>query len=81
MLPKAHWLLIPGCLALGEWSHHRDYLGHEYLFYIVLICNKQFSGFKDGKASHLTSEILESWGDSLSNSVIWNGPIAGLIVY
>ena len=26
------WLHIPGCLALGEWSHHRDYLGHEDLF-------------------------------------------------
>ena len=25
------WLHIPGCLALGEWSHHRGYLGH-YLF-------------------------------------------------
>ena len=23
------WLHIPGCLALGEWSHHRDYLGCE----------------------------------------------------
>ena len=21
------WLHIPGCLALGEWSHHCDYLG------------------------------------------------------
>ena len=26
------WLHIPGCLALGEWSHHCDYLGHEGLF-------------------------------------------------
>ena len=26
------WLHIPGCLALGEWSHHRDYTGHEDLF-------------------------------------------------
>ena len=26
MLSKAHLLHIPGCLALGEWSHHRDYL-------------------------------------------------------
>ena len=25
------WLHIPGCLALGPWSHHRDYLGHEDL--------------------------------------------------
>ena len=32
MLSKAHWLHIPGCLALGDWSHHHDYLGHEALF-------------------------------------------------
>ena len=38
MLPKATCLHIPGCLVLGEWSHHHDYLGHEYLFYIVLMC-------------------------------------------
>ena len=30
------WLHIPGCLALGEWSHHCDYLGREDLFCIVL---------------------------------------------
>ena len=28
MFPKAHLTHIPGCLALGEWSHHRGYLGH-----------------------------------------------------
>ena len=38
MLPKAHLTCIPGCLALGEWSHHRDYLGHEDIFCIVLLC-------------------------------------------
>ena len=27
MLSKPTWLHIPGCLALGEWSHHSDYLG------------------------------------------------------
>ena len=32
------WLCIPGCLALGEWSHHRGHLGHEDLFCIVLLC-------------------------------------------
>ena len=32
------WLHIPGCLALGQWSHHHDYLGHEDLFCIVLMC-------------------------------------------
>ena len=29
---------IPGCLALGKWSHHRDYLGHEDLVCTVLLC-------------------------------------------
>ena len=32
------WLHIPGCLALAEWSYHHDYLGHEDLFYIVILC-------------------------------------------
>ena len=26
------WLHTPWCLALVEWSHHRDYLGHKDLF-------------------------------------------------
>ena len=26
------WLHIPGCLTLGEWSHHHGYLSHEDLF-------------------------------------------------
>ena len=30
MVPN--WLHIPWCLALGEWSHHCDYLGREDLF-------------------------------------------------
>ena len=29
---RSTWLHIPGCLALGEWSHHHDYLGREDLF-------------------------------------------------
>ena len=28
ILPKATWLHTPGCLALGEWPHHRGYLSH-----------------------------------------------------
>ena len=32
MPPKAIWLHMPGCLVLGEWSHHHDHLGHEDLF-------------------------------------------------
>ena len=38
ILLRPTWLHIPGCLALGEWSHHRDYLGHEALFCTVLPC-------------------------------------------
>ena len=38
MFPKAFLTPISGCLALGEWSHHCDYLGHEDLFHIVLLC-------------------------------------------
>ena len=29
---RSTWLCIPGCLSLGEWSHHHGYLGHEDLF-------------------------------------------------
>ena len=32
MLSKAHLTPLPGCLALGEWSHHRDYLSCERSF-------------------------------------------------
>ena len=36
MLSKAH-LTSHSRMALGEWSHHRGYLGHEDLFNIVLL--------------------------------------------
>ena len=32
------WLHIPGCPALGEWSHRHGYLDHENIFCIVLLC-------------------------------------------
>ena len=38
MLPKAHLTSHSRMSALGEWSHHRDYLGHEDLFCTVLLC-------------------------------------------
>ena len=31
------WLHNPRVLALGKWLHYRGYLGHEYLFCIVLV--------------------------------------------
>ena len=36
MLSKATWLHIPGCLVLGEWSHHCGYPCHKDLLCIVL---------------------------------------------
>ena len=36
MLSKAHFH-IPGCLALGEWSHHCDYL-HCEDFFVQFFC-------------------------------------------
>ena len=33
------WLHMLGCLALGECSHHRDYLGHEDVFCTVFLCS------------------------------------------
>ena len=38
MLSKAHLTSHSRFLALGEWSHHHGYLGHEDLFCIVLLC-------------------------------------------
>ena len=32
MLPQVHLTCHSRCLALGEWSHHHGYLGHEDLF-------------------------------------------------
>ena len=37
MLPKAYLICITVCLALGEWSHHRGYLGHKAVFCIALL--------------------------------------------
>ena len=37
MLPKAHLTLHSRCTALGEWSHHCDYLGLEDLFCLILL--------------------------------------------
>ena len=35
MLPKAHLASSQGCLALGRWSHHHDYMGQEDFFCTV----------------------------------------------
>ena len=37
------WLLIPGCLDLGEWSHFHGYLSHEDLFFFFLSSSSVYS--------------------------------------
>ena len=36
ILPEFTWLWTPDCLALGEWSDHHDYLGHDDFFFFFL---------------------------------------------
>jgi len=38
MLSKVHFLHIPGCLALGEWSHHCDIWVMKIFFCTLLLC-------------------------------------------
>ena len=38
MLPKASWLPTPGCLSLGEWSHHVIIHIKTLFFCRVLLC-------------------------------------------
>ena len=73
MLPlRPTWLCIPGCLALGEWSHHRGYLGHEDIF---LYSSSVYS-------CHLLSSASVSSISFLSFIVLifaWNVPLVSLI--
>ena len=57
---EATWLRIPGCLALGEWSHHRGYLGHEDIFCIVFkaVYNQTLSKTQYGQVvSHIVRSV------------------------
>ena len=54
MLPKVH---------SSEWSHHRGYLGHEDLFYQVLLCNFATSSFAFVRSIPFLSfiELIFAW--------------------
>ena len=66
------WLRIPGCLALGEWSHHRGYLGHEALFYIVLCsCHLFLISSASVRSISFLSFIVPIFA--------WNVPLVSLI--
>ena len=70
------WPHIPGCLALHEWSHHHDYLGHEDLFYsfsvysfsVVFLFFKSFASVRSLPFMSFIEPIFA-----------WNVPLVSLI--
>ena len=64
---------IPGCLALGEWSHHHDYLGHEGLFCSVLLCILAISSW------YLLLLLGPYYFCPLLSPSTWNVPLVSLI--
>ena len=75
--PIYKWILcvlhFPGCLALGEWSHHRDYLGREDLIYTVLVYS--FHLFLISTASVRSIPFLSF----IEPIFAWNIPLVSLI--
>ena len=67
------WLHIPGCLALGQWSHLRDYLGCEDLFCTVLLCI--LATFLISSASVRSIPLLSF----IEPIFAWNVPLVSLI--
>ena len=77
MLSKAHLTFcIPGCLVLGEWSYHHDYLGCEDLFYF-------FGQFFCVFLPTLLNIFCFCWVPTISVLIVpifaWNVPLASLI--
>ena len=73
MLPKAHWLLTPQCLALTEWSHHCGYLGHEDLLCIIAVhsCHLFLISSASVRSIPFLSFIVHIFA--------WNVPLVSLI--
>ena len=70
---KPTWLHIPGCLTPGEWSHHRDYLGHEDLFLYTSVypCPLFFISSVSVRFIQFLSSIVPIFA--------WNVPLVSLI--
>ena len=66
------WLHIPGCLALGEWSHHCGYLGPEDLF-----CSSVYSCHLFLISSASVRSIL--FLSFIEPIFAWNFPLVSLI--
>ena len=67
------WLHVPGCLVLGEWSHHRDHLDHENPFgsFSVYSCHL----FLISSASVRSIPFLSF----IEPIFAWNAPLVSLI--
>ena len=70
------WPHIPGCLALGLWSHHRDYLGHEDFFGTVLQSSGksklkwQWTPNKIAKIKKTTPGLVRAWSSCCSHLLL-----------
>ena len=74
MLPKALWLCTLGSLALGEWSYHHGYLGHEDIFLYsssVYSCHLFFISYASVRSIPFLSFIVPIFA--------WNVPFVSLI--
>ena len=71
MFLRPTWLCIPGCLALGGWSHHCDYLGRVDHFCIVLLCILTTSSSASVRSIPFLSFIVYIFA--------WNVPLVSLI--
>ena len=74
ILLRPTWLCIPGCLALGEWSHYHGYLGHEDLFLCstsVYSCHLLFISLISVRSISFFSFIVLIFA--------WNVPLVSLI--
>ena len=73
------WLHIPGCLALGEWSHHHAYLGCEDHFCTVLLysCHLFLISSADVRSIPFLSfiEPIFAWNVSLLSLIFLKRPL------
>ena len=72
MLSKAHLTLHSRMLALGEWSHHHGYLGHEdlFLYSSVYFCHLYLISFASVRPIPFLSFIVPIFA--------WNVPLVSL---
>ena len=72
-------LVIPGCLALGEWSHHHGYLGHEEVFVFVFVFVLYNSSVYSTTSSLYLLHLFGPFQLFIVLIFSWNVPLVSLI--